>query len=59
MGLVSSLARPSGNATGIYMFAADITAKRLGLLHDLVPKTVRIATLVNPANASTAEAARG
>jgi ABC-type uncharacterized transport system substrate-binding protein len=58
MGLVSSLARPSGNATGIYVFAADITAKRLGLLHDLVPKAVRIATLVNPANASTAEAAR-
>jgi putative tryptophan/tyrosine transport system substrate-binding protein len=58
MGLVSSLARPSGNATGIYQFAADITAKRLGLLHDLVPKAVRIATLVNPANASTAGAAR-
>ena len=51
-------ARPGGNATGTNFFLADITAKRLGLLHDLVPKAVRIAVLVNPANASTAEAAR-
>jgi putative tryptophan/tyrosine transport system substrate-binding protein len=56
MGLVTSLARPGGNATGINFFAAEIVAKRLGLLHDLVPKAVRIAVLVNPANASTAEA---
>src|SRR5215467_3944149 len=56
LGLVASLARPGGNATGINLLSAEIGAKRLGLLHDSVPKAVRIAVLVNPANSSTAEA---
>jgi putative ABC transport system substrate-binding protein len=54
-GLVASLARPGGNATGINFFSSELIAKRLRLLHDLVPKAVRIAVLVNPANARTAE----
>ena len=54
-GLVASLARPGGNVTGINFFSTEVTAKRLRLLHDLVPKAVRIAVLLNPANAEIAE----
>jgi putative tryptophan/tyrosine transport system substrate-binding protein len=57
LGLVTSLARPGGNATGINFFTQEVAAKRLGLFHDLVPKAVRIAVLVNPANAMSAEPA--
>jgi len=54
-GLVSSLSRPGGNATGINFFSAEVTAKRLGLLRELLPKAARIGVLVNQTNVENAE----
>jgi putative ABC transport system substrate-binding protein len=53
LGLVGSLARPGGNLTGINFFAAELAAKRLELLREVVPAAVRIAVFVNPTNPTT------
>src|SRR5262249_55039974 len=49
-GLVASLARPGGNLTGVNLLSTELTAKRLDLLREMLPRASRIAVLVNPAN---------
>src|SRR5262249_45842874 len=55
LGIVASLARPGGNATGINFLTAEVGGKRLNLLRELVPAGARVAVLVNPANATSTE----
>jgi putative tryptophan/tyrosine transport system substrate-binding protein len=54
-GLVTSLARPGGNLTGINFFNLELVTKQLELLRELVPVATRVAVLVNPANATVTE----
>jgi putative ABC transport system substrate-binding protein len=53
VGLVDSLSRPGGNVTGVTYIQGELGVKRLGLLHELLPKAVRFALLVNSTNQST------
>ena len=53
LGLVASLSRPGGNITGLSLFAAELTAKRLELVKEAVPSLTKAAVLLNPDNAST------
>jgi putative ABC transport system substrate-binding protein len=56
LGLVASLAKPGGNATGFNAFSQETQSKVLSLLHELVPKSVRVGALVNPTNPASTEA---
>jgi putative ABC transport system substrate-binding protein len=55
LGLVGSFAKPGGNVTGVNVLVAEIVAKRLRLLRDLLPNAVRIAVLVDPGNPAIAK----
>jgi putative tryptophan/tyrosine transport system substrate-binding protein len=53
LGLVASFNRPGGNVTGVSFLTVELAAKRLGLLHELVPRVTTIAALVNPTSANS------
>jgi putative tryptophan/tyrosine transport system substrate-binding protein len=55
LGLVASLARPGGNATGTNVFSAELAAKRLDLVREMVPGAARVGVLINQANATSTE----
>ena len=59
LGFVASLSRPGGNLTGINFLSGELVAKRLELLHQLVPAATRLAVLVNPHNPNTESTLRG
>jgi putative ABC transport system substrate-binding protein len=55
-GVVASLSRPGGNLTGVTVSNVEVIAKRLELLHELVPAATTVAILVNPTNSAATEA---
>ena len=57
-GLVASLSRPGGNVTGVSVFTARLGAKRLALLHELIPAATTIAILLNPKNPDSEDEAK-
>ena len=59
LGLVASIGRPKGNATGINFFTGELVAKRLAILHELVPGAARVGVFINPSDAPRAEILRG
>ena len=58
LGLVASFNRPAGNATGVGLLTTELEAKRLGLMHELVPKAALVGVLINPTNPPSADQAR-
>jgi putative ABC transport system substrate-binding protein len=58
LGLVTSIGRPEGNATGINFFTGELVAKRLAILHELVPGAARVGVFINPSDAPRAEILR-
>jgi len=56
LGLVTSLARPGGNLTGINFLTTELIAKQLAFLHEMVPRAARVAVIVNPVNTANLEA---
>jgi|EndMetStandDraft_8_1072994.scaffolds.fasta_scaffold04507_11 putative ABC transport system substrate-binding protein len=55
LGLVTSVARPGGNVTGVNLLSAEVASKRLEFLRELIPGAARVALLINPADANTSE----